>query len=63
MTDTDKPDPLTIRETASLLRVSTQTVRTFIRSNRLPAAKVGAQWQIRRSAVEAMLPEEAIREA
>lgn len=38
---------LTIKEAAAILRVSEKTVRRWIESHELPAAKLGAQWRIR----------------
>ena len=38
---------LTPQEVSVLLRVSTQTVRRWIKEGRLPAYKVGRAWRIR----------------
>jgi excisionase family DNA binding protein len=38
---------LTIEETAATCQVSIKTVRRWIDSTELPAAKLGAQWRIR----------------
>jgi excisionase family DNA binding protein len=38
---------LTIDDVAALCRVSTKTVRRWIKTRELTAAKLGAQWRIR----------------
>jgi excisionase family DNA binding protein len=38
---------LTIREVATFCGVSEKTIRRWIESHELPAAKLGAQWRIR----------------
>jgi excisionase family DNA binding protein len=38
---------LTINDVAALCRVSTKTVRRWIKTRELTAAKLGAQWRIR----------------
>src|SRR5215216_6949029 len=43
---------LTVKETASLLRVSPITIRRYIASGRLPAERVGRGIRVRREAVE-----------
>lgn len=43
---------LTVRETASLLRVSPITIRRYIASGRLPAERVGRGIRVRREAIE-----------
>lgn len=40
---------LTLAEAAQLLQVSTRTLQRMIRSNDLPALKVGGQWRLRES--------------
>jgi excisionase family DNA binding protein len=40
---------LTLAEAARLLQVSTRTLQRMIRSNDLPALKVGGQWRLRES--------------
>jgi excisionase family DNA binding protein len=50
MSKTTKPVPeqlLTIDDVAALCRVSTKTVRRWIKTRELTAAKLGAQWRIR----------------
>lgn len=39
---------LTLAEAADILQVSTRTLQRMIRSDRLPALKVGGQWRVRR---------------
>ncbi len=38
---------LTIKDVAALVRVSEKTVRRWIETRELPAAKLGNQWRIR----------------
>jgi excisionase family DNA binding protein len=38
---------LTIEDVATLCRVSEKTVRRWVKTRTLPAAKLGAQWRIR----------------
>ena len=38
---------LTIKETALALKVSDKTIRRWIETHELPAAKLGHQWRIR----------------
>lgn len=40
---------LTLAEAASLLQVSTRTLKRMIRNHDLPALKVGGQWRVRES--------------
>jgi len=46
---------LTIPEAAQLLRIGERTCYDLARSGRIPAAKVGGQWRIRRRELEAWL--------
>ena len=43
-----KPENLTVKETAEILKVSTQTVHSYIRKGYLPAEKVGRIFLIKR---------------
>jgi len=43
----EKQSFLTPQEVSGLLRVSTQTVRRWIKEGRLPAYKVGRAWRIK----------------
>jgi excisionase family DNA binding protein len=47
-------DLLTVRETASMLKVNPMTVRRYIRSGRLPAVRVGRQIRIQKDDAEAL---------
>ena len=47
---------LTVSETAEYLKVSTVTVRRYIKSKRLPAVRVGRNIRVRREDLE-LLPE------
>ena len=47
--------PLTLGETASVLRIDERTVRRYISSSRLAAFKVGNAWRIPRSAIAEMV--------
>lgn len=46
---------LTAEETAEHLRVSLRTALDLLRSDAIPAAKVGGQWRVSRSALDAFL--------
>lgn len=46
-------DGLSVAETARLLNRSTEQVRRYLREGRLPGRRVGGQWFIDTSAVEA----------
>jgi len=46
---------LTIKETATRLRVTTETVRRHVRAGRLEGAKVGQKWLINPQTVEQLL--------
>jgi len=43
----EKQTFLTLQEVSALLRVSTQTVRRWIKAGKLPAYKVGRVWRIK----------------
>jgi excisionase family DNA binding protein len=50
MANSIRPTPdllLTIPEVAGALRVSEKTIRRWISSEMMPAAKLGAQWRVR----------------
>jgi putative molybdopterin biosynthesis protein len=49
------PEFLTIPEAAALLRIGERTVYDLARHRRIPAAKVGGQWRIRRTDLDAWL--------
>lgn len=44
----------TVTEAANLLRVSVRTIRQMIRDGELRAAKVGKEYRIRKSDIEAL---------
>jgi excisionase family DNA binding protein len=46
---------LTPEETAEYLRVNPQTIYRLLRRGKLPGAKVGHQWRVRRSDLESFL--------
>lgn len=46
---------LDITECAELFRCSRQTIRRMIRDGRLPAARLGVRWRIRREDADAVL--------
>jgi excisionase family DNA binding protein len=46
---------LTPREVSGMLRVSTQTVRRWIKQGKLPAYRVGRAWRIKRADLDAWL--------
>jgi excisionase family DNA binding protein len=48
-------DTITPEEAAHLLRVNTHTVYRALRAGKLPGGKVGNQWRISRTALEAHL--------
>lgn len=64
-------DFITVNEASSILKVTTQHVRTLIRNENLPAERVGSQWLISKSALEAYIsdndvmiePDDRIRES
>lgn len=53
----EKPENLTVRETAELLKVSEQSVHNYIKRGVLPAQKVGRILLIKRVDVENSLKE------
>jgi len=51
----EEPDPiLPLRDVQEELKVSRITLFRWIKAGKLVATKVGSQWRVRRSAVEAM---------
>ncbi len=53
----DKEELLTVDEAAARLKIKADTVRKWLRSGKLRAAKLGRSWRILDSAVEALLKE------
>lgn len=51
---------LTVREVGSLMRVSNMTVYRLIKSQQLPALKVGKNYRIRESDVETYLTDSTV---
>ena len=49
------PEFLTLPEVAALLRIGERTAYDLARAGRIPAAKVGGQWRIRRTDLDAWL--------
>ncbi|MDR5695686.1 MAG: helix-turn-helix domain-containing protein [Armatimonadota bacterium] len=49
------PEIMTVEQVAAYLQLSKMTVYKFIREGKLPAAKIGKSYRIRRSDVEAFL--------
>jgi len=49
------PEIMTVEQVAAYLQLSKMTVYKYIREGRLPAAKIGKSYRIRRSDVEAFL--------
>lgn len=50
-----KTELLTIEETAAKLRVNLDTVRRLLRQKKLPGVKIGAQWRVSASALQAYI--------
>ena len=46
------PEFLTLAEAAEMLRIGERTCYDLARARRIPAAKVGGQWRIRRSELD-----------
>ena len=49
------PEFLTLPEVAALLRIGERTAYDLARTQRIPAAKVGGQWRIRRTDLDAWI--------
>lgn len=48
---------LTLREAASLLKISQRTLHRMIQKGRIPAFKIGSQWRILESRFEEWIQE------
>ncbi len=48
---------LSLKEVADLLRLSERTLYRHVKSGKLPAAKIGGQWRVRKSDVDRLFPE------
>ena len=57
MSKTTPLELLTIEDVAALCRVSSKTVRRWIKTRELAAAKLGAQWRIRPRDVDLFIHE------
>jgi len=62
-TASPKPDILNLDETATLLRVSNQTIYNMIKDGRLKAYKVGREWRIQKKDIESFFPERSLDES
>ena len=54
---------LTVEETASMLKLSTYTIREMLNQNKLPGIKVGRQWRIREQDLLTFLAAGSIKSA
>lgn len=52
---------LTIPEVATILRVSEKTIRRWISTEVMPAAKLGAQWRVRSRDVQDFIRDRLVR--
>lgn len=50
----ERREYLSVGEVAAMLRISPQTIRLHIREDKLPAARFGLEWRVRRSDLEAL---------
>ena len=50
---------LTVKEVASLLRVSAQTLYKMLEQGDIPAVKVGSQWRFDREKIKAWIEQQA----
>jgi excisionase family DNA binding protein len=53
----DRVEFLRVEEVATMLRISPQTIRRYIREGKLPAVRFGHFWRVRRSDLEALFDE------
>lgn len=53
-------DPLTVAETAKLIGRSTEQIRRYLREGVLPGQRLGGQWFIDRSDVDALLQQRRV---
>lgn len=51
----EKPELLNVKETADLLRVSSQTIYNMIKDGRLKAVKMGREWRFMRKDIESLI--------
>jgi len=52
---------LTIQEVATALRVSEKTIRRWISTEVMPAAKLGAQWRVRSRDLQDFIRDRLVR--
>jgi excisionase family DNA binding protein len=50
----DRVEFLTVEEVSAMLRISPQTIRKHVREGKLPAARFGHFWRVRRSDLEGL---------
>lgn len=50
-----RPEVLTVKETAQLLKTTCQQVRKMIQNGELPAVKIGREWRIQMEILKAVL--------
>ena len=55
------PEYLTIQEVADILRVNVQTVRRYLRENKLKGSKSVGRWRVHRDEVERFMQETQMR--
>jgi excisionase family DNA binding protein len=53
-TITEREESLSVEDVSTMLNISPQTLRKHIREVKLPAARFGLKWRIRRSDLEAL---------
>jgi excisionase family DNA binding protein len=53
-------DPLTVAETAKLMGRSTEQIRRYLREGVLPGRRLGGQWFVDRSDVDALLQQRRV---
>jgi excisionase family DNA binding protein len=51
---TEREEFLSVGDVAAMLRISPQTIRRHIREGKLPAARFGHFWRVRRSDLEGL---------
>jgi len=50
----EKRDVLTVKEAATLLKISPSTLYNYVRQGKLPGIRVRGRWQIKKESVQAM---------
>ena len=51
---TGQEEYLTVEELSTMLRITPQTIRKHIRNGKMPAARFGSKWRVRRGDLEAL---------